>query len=155
MGSSAPNSVKFQILPATEDDFVALASVESIANHNMIKTKPENNITIIMFGSPKEESWQNRAKGLIETLQKDPSSRHYKAVVEESDGSQKIIAWANWFFKTDDSEIEDWKDIEWPPSANAAAANLIIGELRRARKKHMGSKRHACESPSFMVPIKD
>ncbi|KAJ6145108.1 hypothetical protein N7470_009003 [Penicillium chermesinum] len=115
---SIPNPLEFKILRASEDDFVTLASVESIANFHMIKTDPKDSIARIIFGPrpPSQENWKLRAKGLVEEAKKGSVLRMYKAVVEEADGKQKIIGCAFWFFYTDPEalEIEDYEDIEWP-----------------------------------------
>lgn len=145
MGSTESNDANIEILPATEDDFVTLASIESIANDMMTKTQPTGNISKIMFGPPSEGNWEHRAKGLVEKMQKDPNAKIYKAVIKQSDGQSKTIAWSNWYFNTEGSKIDDWKDIEWPPSTNAVAANEIIGSLTRLRQKYMSEKKHACK----------
>ncbi|KAJ5771976.1 hypothetical protein N7520_002505 [Penicillium odoratum] len=138
----SPTSIAFKILPATEDDFLALARVESISNDTVSKTPIEANVSRIMFGPPNEENHRFRAKGLADKLQKDPTMRNYKAVVEE-DGKEKIVAWAEWNFYTEVEPIKDWVDIDWPATANGAACNDIIGKFTALRQKYMSGKRYA------------
>ncbi|KAJ5633559.1 hypothetical protein N7528_001401 [Penicillium herquei] len=144
MGEPNPRSIKFQILPATADDFYALAEVEAVSNLAATKTALESNITYLMFGQPKTEACnKDRANGLNEMLTSDPAMKNYKAVVQDENGQDKIVAWAQWGFYTEVPVIKDWADREWPEGANAAACNGIIAGISSARKKHMAGKPHA------------
>ncbi|KAJ5721227.1 uncharacterized protein N7483_009161 [Penicillium malachiteum] len=144
MGEANPRSIRFQILPATADDFYALAEVEAVSNLAAAKVARESNITYLMFGHPKSgECNKDRARGLNEMLRTDPAMKNYKAVVQDDNGQDKIVAWAQWGFYTEVQPIKDWTDREWPETANAAACNGIIAEISSARKKHMSGKTHA------------
>ncbi|KAJ6007862.1 hypothetical protein N7540_011838, partial [Penicillium herquei] len=144
MGETNPRSLQFQILPATADDFYALSEVEAVSNLTPTKIAQESNITYLMFGSPKsEECNKDRAHGLNEMLRSDPAMKNYKAVVQDDNGQDKIVAWAQWGFYTEVQPIKDWADREWPETANADACNGIIAQIATARQKHMSGKKHA------------
>ncbi|KAJ5950069.1 hypothetical protein N7454_001653 [Penicillium verhagenii] len=142
MASEAPKLAGFKILPATDDDFFALAQVEAIANDTATQTPIEANVSRLMFGLPNDENSKFRAKGMIERRRDDTSMKDYKVVVEE-DGKEKIVAWASWNFYTDERVIKDWTNITWPETANGDACNGIIGRMTTLRQKHMSGKNYA------------
>ncbi|KAJ5548554.1 hypothetical protein N7513_005788 [Penicillium frequentans] len=142
MGSQTPPPLSFKILPATEEDFLTLAQVESICNDTSLGTPLEANITRIMFGPPHPENHKFRAKGLVDQLNKDPTMKNYKAVVEE-DGKEKIVAWASWNFYPEVTPIKDWTNLDWPAPANREACNDIIGRMTAMRQKYMSGRRFA------------
>jgi hypothetical protein len=143
MGSQTPPPQSFKILPAIEEDFLTLAQVESICNDTSAGTPIEANITHVMFGPPHPENHKFRAKGLVDQLNKDPTMKNYKAVVEE-DGKEKIVAWASWNFYPEVTPIKDWVNLDWPASANSEACNDLIGRMTAIRKKYMSGRRFAC-----------
>lgn len=147
MTVSNPNnhpSLKFQILPATEEDCYTLAEIEAIANTTVTKTDPSQNPSRIIFGPPSRSSHEFRAKGLVDKVKDDRESRMWKAVVIDETGSEKIVAWAHWFFYTEPPSIE-WKDIEWPAPVNGEGANEFLRNGHVLRKKYMGGKRFGCK----------
>lgn len=143
MGSQTPQPQSFKILPATEEDFLKLAEIESISNDSMTGTPLEANITHIMFGPPNPENHKFRAKGLVDMLSKDPTMKNYKAVVEE-DGKEKIVAWAQWNFYPEVTPIKDWANLDWPATANGEACNDLIGRMTAIRQKYMSGRKFAC-----------
>ncbi|KAJ5639944.1 uncharacterized protein N7484_007806 [Penicillium longicatenatum] len=142
MGSQTAQSQGFKILPATAEDFVTLAEVESISNETATNTPMEANISRIMFGPPNAENHKFRAKGLVDSLSKDSTMRNYKAVVEE-DGKEKIVAWASWNFYPEVQPIKDWVDLDWPATANKEACNDLIGRMTAIRQQYMSGRRFA------------
>lgn len=133
----------FQILLAVEDDAQTLAEIESIANVESNKNREGQNLSRVIFGPPNKAAQEFRAKNLIEKIQSDPFCRAFKAVVTE-DGSEKIVAWAYWFFYTEPQPIE-WTDVDFPPPVNSEGANDFIGSATKLRAKYMDGKRFACE----------
>lgn len=145
MGEPEVRSLQFKILPATEDDFPALAEVEAISNTGATKTPLESNVTYLMFGLPNDECIQSRVTGLKETSRDDPALTSYKGVVVDGQGEEKVVAWAQWGFYTEEQPIKDYVDKEWPSSANGEACNDIIRVFSAARQKYMSGKKHACK----------
>ncbi|KAJ5261371.1 hypothetical protein N7478_011966 [Penicillium angulare] len=133
----------FKILPATPDDFLALAEVEAVSNIEANQTPLESNVSYIMFSHPSDVQIQKRAEGLEKTSKEDPAMKSYKAVVEDENGREKIVAWAQWGFYTEIQPIKEWENIEWSPPANGEACNHCIGAMTNIRKKYMTGKRHA------------
>ncbi|KAJ5198526.1 uncharacterized protein N7498_007643 [Penicillium cinerascens] len=130
---------EFKIVPATEEDAVALAEVESIANEEANLSRGQKNVSHVIFGPPNEVKHNFRAKGLVEKMKNDPFVRNWKAVVEE-DGQEKIVGWANWFFYTEPQPIET-KEIDWPAGMNAKGCNEFIGALTAMRAKYQTGRK--------------
>ncbi|KAJ5116595.1 hypothetical protein N7456_000943 [Penicillium angulare] len=143
MTESKARSRNFRILPATPEDFLALAEVEAVANIAATQTPLESNVSYVMFGLPSDVCIQNRAKGLEKMLTDDPAMVSYKGVVEDENGQDKIVAWAQWGFYTEIKPIKEWENITWSPPANGEACNHCIGAMTNIRKKYMSGKRHA------------
>lgn len=138
MGDSKRRSLDFKILPATEADCATIASIEAISNCEASKTKPENNISRVIFGPSNDTSL--RAKDLLDKLQNDKSMQMWKVVISDDNGEDKIIALSIWHYYLEPKVIEDWKDIEWPPTAHAEGCNAYIRSATAMRKKHMSGK---------------
>lgn len=139
MAATRPTSLDFKILPATEVDCPTIATVESISNWNSGKTKPESNVSRVLFGAPGDESF--RAKDLADKLQNDETMRMWKAVIRDTDSQEKIVAAAIWHFHHEPKEIKDWEDIEWPPERDSAGCNGFIRAAVSVRRKHMSEKK--------------
>lgn len=137
MATSRPE-LNFKILAATESDCAAFARIEDISNSNASKTDPRNNISLVLFGLPSDTS--ARTKDLADKLQNDKSAHIWKAVITDSDGQEKIIAVSLWHFYLEPKVIDDWKDIEWRPTANQEGANLFLRSAVAMRKKYMSGK---------------
>ena len=142
--------IEFKIVPATEEDAVALAEVESIANEEANRARGPSNLCHIVFGPPNEVRHNFRAKGLVDKIKNDPYARNWKAVVEE-DGQEKVVGWANWFFYTEPQPIE-FKDIDWPAGTNVKACNEFIGTLTAVRAKHQTGRTYGCKSTIISTP---
>lgn len=148
MAAVRPPSIDFQILPATEDDCLALAKVEALAFDNAKKETPGSNTFQIMFGSCSEVGCAFRQQNFLEKMKEDATAYLWKAVINDGNGQEKIIGWATWHFFTEPKTVEPLKqDIPWPPTANADACNEFIGDVAMARKRHMDGKEFACKSP--------
>ena len=145
MGEPEGQLLQFKILPAKADDFLALAEVEAVSNIGATKTPLESNVTYLMFGLPNDECIQSRVAGLKEMLRDDPAMKSYKGVMVDGQGQEKIVAWAQWGFYTEEQPIKDYVDKEWPASANGKACNDIIRVFSIARQKYMSGKKHACK----------
>lgn len=141
---------EFKIVPATEEDAVALAQVESIANEEANLARGQKNLSHVIFGPPSEVRHNFRAKGLVDKMKNDPYARNWKAVVEE-DGQEKVVGWANWFFYTEPQPIE-FKEIDWPAGTNAKACNEFISALTAVRAKHQTGRNFGCKSTTVSVP---
>jgi hypothetical protein len=137
MAASRPE-LDFEVLAATESDCVAFATIEDISNSEASKTDPRNNISLVLFGPPGDTS--ARAKDLADKLQNDKSAHIWKAVITDSNGQEKIVAVSLWHFYLEHKVIEDWKDIEWRPTANQEGANLFLRSAVAMRKKYMSGK---------------
>ena len=138
MADSQRRSLDYKILPATEADCVAIASIEATSNCLASKTKPENNLSRVLFGTSSDVS--PRAKDLLDKLQNDKSMQMSKVVISDANGEEKIIALSIWHYYPEPKEIEDWKDIEWPPTAHGDGCNSYIRSAVAMRKKHMSGK---------------
>lgn len=144
MTISNPKRVEFKIHPATEEDCYTLAEIEAIANTTPTKTDPSQNPMKIIFGPPSKSSHEFRAKGLVDKLKDDRDSRMWKAVISDENGSEKIVAWAHWFFYNEPPTIE-WNDIEWPAPINGEGANEFLRNGHALRAKYMTGKRFGCK----------
>lgn len=142
---------EFKIVPATEEDAVALAQVESIANEEANSERGQRNLFHVIFGVPSEVRHNFRAKGLVDKMKNDPYGRNWKAVVEE-DGQEKIVGWANWFFYTEPQPIE-FKDIDWPAGMNSKGCNEFIHTLTAVRAKHQTGRKFGCKSTIVSIPV--
>lgn len=146
MGAIRPSLIDFEVLPATEDDCLELAQVQSIAFDNAKKEIPGANIFVTMFGPSSEEGNEFRRHGLVEKMKNDPTVRTWKAVLKDDDGKDKIIGWSLWHFFTEPKSVDLLKkDIPWPSTTNAEAANEFIGDAAVVRKRHMDDKRFGCK----------
>ncbi|KAF3401931.1 hypothetical protein F1880_009790 [Penicillium rolfsii] len=128
----------FKILVATEADCAAFAEIEDISNCNASKTHPRNNLSIVLFGPPGDTSF--RTKDLADKIRNDNSARIWKAVLTDSEGQDKIVAFSLWHFYLEPKVIDDWKDIQWRPTANQEGANLFLRSAVAMRKKYMSGK---------------
>lgn len=144
MTVSNPSRMQFKILPATEADCTTLAEIEAIANTETNKGSPEESIPRIIFGPPAKGAIEFRAQGLVDKLNNDKESRMWKAVISGENGSEKIVAWAHWFFYTEPPTIE-WKDIEWPAPIKGDGANELLRNGHALRAKYMSGKRFGCK----------
>ncbi|KAL1953191.1 hypothetical protein VTO42DRAFT_3397 [Malbranchea cinnamomea] len=140
----APSPSPIQILPATEDDCLAIADIESLA----FEPDPGSRI---MFGPRNVANLPFRAAQLKEVMNTDPTVRFFKAVVDD-----QIVAAAQWHFRTN----PDWHlgkgpgpnpstmcgidpPTSWPPGSNAPALDAFFGWIYEVRKRRMGGKAHA------------
>ncbi|KAJ5633238.1 hypothetical protein N7490_009577 [Penicillium lividum] len=147
-------SPQFRILPATENDCHDLARVEAIALTNINTEPQENSLWRITFGLPTEEGISYRAKNFIDLLKNNPGTKFWKVVVPDGNEGEKMVACALWSFFYQPEHIPDWKDIEWPVTANAEACNELIGELNMLKKRHMdgmcyGYLKTLCTLPEY------
>lgn len=144
MNPPQPDTIHFEILPATEQDSSTLASIESTANDEANKARLSQNLSRVLFGPPCKTTQDFRAKDLTEKMQTDKSARFWKAVISHGEDKGKVVAWTQWYFYTEPQDIE-WEEIEWPAPVNAKAANEVIGDGFAVRKGYMSGKRFACE----------
>jgi hypothetical protein len=138
MATSRPTSLDYKVLVATEADCASIAKIEAISNCEASKTNPKNNISLVLFGPPDDASF--RTKDLANKIQNDKSAHIWKAVITDADGQEKIIAFTLWHFYLEPKVIDDWKDIEWPSTANQEGCNLFLRSTVAMRKKHMSGK---------------
>ncbi|KAJ5152732.1 uncharacterized protein N7482_009210 [Penicillium canariense] len=139
MAVSSSSSLQFKVLPATEEDCAAMAMVETVSNCAASKVKPEHNLACVLFGPPGDTSV--RTKDFIDKLQNDKTARMWKAVTTDPEGQEKVVALSLWHFYLEAVPIEDWKDIEWPASANSDGCNKFFRDVVAMRKKHMTERR--------------
>ncbi|KUL89866.1 hypothetical protein ZTR_02783 [Talaromyces verruculosus] len=163
-----PQSIpEITIVPADENDTLALARIETMAfdgpspyalsrnNRAADLNAPESDKeqeqplshNRIMFGLPSAEGYAIRARELNERLKTNPDYRIYKAVLkEEVDGTErekeKIVGFAAWRFCADSPfPVEDtWKDLPWEGAANPTACNDFFGGMARLRTKNLGGR---------------
>ncbi|KAJ5594632.1 uncharacterized protein N7459_000840, partial [Penicillium hispanicum] len=141
MTAPKADPVQFRILPATEEDCLDLAKIESASFSDASRDTPERNSFLIMLGPPTEEGIEFRQKNFIEKLTQDPSSKFWKVVVNEGDqGPDKVVACALWHFYTEPLVMDEWKGFPWPSTANADACDALIGGVYCNRRKHMNNK---------------
>jgi hypothetical protein len=169
MAQSKPEII---IVPADENDTLALARIETMAfdgaspyalsrTDTLHKAEPGKEQPLsqnrLMFGIPSAEGYAIRARGLNERLKTSPDYHIYKAVLkEEADGTEKeiekIVGFAAWRFCADSPfPVEDtWKDLPWEGAANPTACNDFFGGMARLRTKNLGGRNVACTSFSLL-----
>lgn len=156
------------IVPADENDTLALAQIETLAfdgpssyalsrknaqesDKGQEKPLSQNRL---MFGLPSAEGYAIRARSLNERLKTSPDYHIYKAVLKEEADAQeeKIVGFAAWRFCADvPFPVEDtWKDLPWEGAANPTACNDFFGGMARLRTKNFGGRRVAC---TFFSPL--
>lgn len=150
MAESRPK-LDYKVLVATEADCAEFARIEDISNCEASKTDPRNNISRVLFGPPSDTS--ARTKDLVDKLENDKSAHIWKAVITDSNGQEKIVAVALWHFYLEPKVIDDWKDIEWRPTANQEGANFFVRSAVAMRKKYMSGKVFGRKSLTFHYQI--
>lgn len=153
---------EIRIVPADENDTLALAQIESMAfdgpslyalsktnstglNETDPDKKPPLSLNRLMFGIPSAEGYAIRARGINERLKTSPDYQIYKAVLKENDAQQeKIVGFAAWRFCADvPFPVDTWKDLPWEGAANPTACNDFFGKLASLRTKNIGGKKAA------------
>lgn len=151
------------IVPADENDTLALAQIESMAfdgpsayalsrtnTAGLTETASDKeqplSLNRLMFGLPSTEGYAIRARGLNERLKTSPDFHIYKAVLKEGDAIEKIVGFAAWRFCADvPFPVEDtWKDLPWEGAANPTVCNDFFGGMAKLRTKNLGGKKVAC-----------
>lgn len=142
MATGKRNLPGFKILPAAEEDCLALAKLWSTANCEVDDPGAREFLTIL-FGKPTNEYIQTRAENYREKTMRNPNTRFWKAIVEEN-GEEKIVGWTYCVWHTEIKPIK-WKDFEWPAPANSDAANRTMCDITEARARQMTGKQFCCK----------
>ncbi|KAJ5179337.1 hypothetical protein N7492_002547 [Penicillium capsulatum] len=154
MTASKSEPVQYRILPAELDDCPTIAFIENVAFDDLVKEQSESNLFRLLFGPSNEERQAFWAGNFADKLNNDPTTSILKVVIRDPDTpyQEKIIACAVWHFHVEPFKPDDWKDIEWPVFANAAACNEFIGGLSMVEKKHMHGERYGFLSVLATLP---
>ncbi|KAH8695932.1 acyl-CoA N-acyltransferase [Talaromyces proteolyticus] len=143
-------NITISVLPATEEDYLALAQVESQAFSDPDDTSSDVPSTIggVMFGPPSAEGQAARAKDLAKLVRTVPGMRLFKAVAHDPDAAcdnyTKTIGIGGWIYYTDPHPTEDpWEDKPWEGARDPRACNDYFGEFSRRKTRIMGGKRFA------------
>lgn len=127
--------VNVEILPATEEDTLALAQIESAAFQGS-----DPRLGAVLFGPPTPQGHERRSKDLIGVMNNDPTVKFTKAVV---DG--QIAAWAEWHYYAEPFSPKEWEDKEFPDFTSPAGCNEFFGLIQKRKNKHLAGSRFACE----------
>ena len=144
MATPKKTPLPYRILPATEADCHDLARIEAFSFADTQTAGPSE--FQIMFGSPTEAGIAFREKSFLDKLQKDPSAKFWKVVIDEVEGNQeKIVACALWHFYKEPLVLDEWKSIEWPSIANAEACEYLASGVHNMRYKYMNGRKYGCK----------
>lgn len=126
----------FIVEPAVDADIARACEIEFAAHAG----RPANSVK---FPGPfPPDSAARRAQSLIDERNSDPTTRHVKAVDQETG---EIIAFSKWHIYATPEEAEKAeRPLNFGEGTNREACMAFFGGIARRKKELMGSKPHIC-----------